>query len=117
MSQPRKPKAKPAEAKTTAYIILRRADVREEPDGANPVTEAAWLVIDEQVDEPDGTKAWRPRVVTATSKARAIEAVTGPDGPDIAEGSYKAVALTAWRGGITTRRTMKSDRLPLDEAL
>ena len=103
---------KPAEAKATAYVVLRRADVREEPVDENPVTEQAWLPVLEKADA-----AWRLRVIEATSKAKAIEAVTGPDGPAIEEGSFKAVALTAWRGGITTRRTLKSDRLPLDEAL
>lgn len=120
MPQPprkRKPKGEPAPVVLTPYIVLRRAEVREEPVEENAVTEVAWLPVLEQVDEAGGAKAWRVRVVQARDQNRAIEAITGPDGPDIVEGTWKAVAVSSWRGGVTTVRTLKSDRLPLEEAL
>lgn len=80
----------------------------------SPVTTLWMPVLNTRAEEgPDG----HVRVVQAAHQAAAIRQVTGPDGPDILEGSWKAVALSSWRGGETTRRTMKSDRLPLDEAI
>ena len=120
MPQPRKrnPKGDPATPPIlTPYVVLRQADVREEPVDENAITEVAWLPVLEQVDAADGTKAFRVRVVKARDQDKAIEAVTGPDGPDIVEGTWKAVAVSSWRGGVTTKRTLKSDRLPIEEAL
>jgi hypothetical protein len=114
----KKPKQAATPAPLTAYVVLKalQADASARVSlGLDVGLATAWLPVLNQTAEqgPDG----HVRVVMAANRDKAIEAVTGPDGPDIVEGSYKAVALSSWRGGVTTRRTMKSDRLPLEEAL
>ncbi len=117
---PRKPKEKASAIPAlTAYIVLRAVHLDDEQRAAieldNTLATVLWMpVLNATAAEgPDG----QVRVIKAASKEKAIQQVTGPDGPDIVEGSWKAVALTSWRGGETTRRTMKSDRLPLEEPL
>ncbi len=124
LAQRGKKKAEPAPPASTSYVILKAVDL--DALGLDEAQRAA-LGLDGSLV----TRLWFPvlnetaqqgrdgevRVVAAAGKAKAIESVTGPDGPDILEGSWKAIAVTSWRGGLTTRRTMKSDRLPLDEAL
>ncbi len=126
MPQPPKPRAprKPKEKAVTppaltAYIVLRAVHLDDEQRAAieldNTLAKVLWMpVLNATAAEgPDG----QVRVIQAASKEKAIRAVTGDDGPDIVEGTWKAVALTSWKGGEVTRRTMKSDRLPLEEAL
>lgn len=120
MPQPRKPKTTtPAAVVLTPYIVLRAIPLddklRDDLGMANTLTSTLWTpMLNEKADDgPDG----EARVIKARNAAAAIRVVTGPDGPDIVEGTWKAVALTSWKGGQVTRRVMKSDRLPLDEAL
>lgn len=122
---PRKKKTGPAKpAVLTPYVVLKAVPLNaisldSEQRAAlgldSSLTTTLWMpVLNATAEEgPDG----QVRVIKARDQAKAIEAVTGPDGPDIVEGSWKAVALTSWKGGEVTRRTMKSDRLPLEEAL
>jgi hypothetical protein len=121
---PKKRAAAAAPAVLTQYVVLKAVpldvlDLDEAQQAAvglghSHVTTMWMPVLNQTADEgPDG----QIRVIEARDQAKAIEAVTGPDGPDILEGSWKAVALSSWRGGAVTRRTMKSDRLPLDEAI
>lgn len=124
MPQPRKTKAVAKPALLTAYVVLKAVDIsgsaldddqRKALGLESSMTSTLWMpVLNATAEEgPDG----QVRVVMARDQDKAIESVTGPDGPDIVEGSWKAVALSSWRGGVTTRRTMKSDRLPLNEAI
>lgn len=119
-SQPRKAKpTTPAAVVLTPYIVLKAIQMDEVRRKALDVPAAAastvWiLVLNTKAEHgPDG----QIRVIPARNAAAAIRVVTGPDGPDIVEGTWKAVALTSWKGGQVTRRVMKSDRLPLDETL
>jgi len=100
----------------TEYIVLRRAEVREEPMVESPLTLTMWEVVTELVGDDGGPKAEAPRVFLAAGKTQAIRQHTG-DGADVIEGSWKAVPLSSWRGGETTKRVTASERLPFDEAL
>jgi hypothetical protein len=106
MPQPRKPKAAAKPVVLTAYVVLKAVDVtgssldddqRKALGLESSMTGTLWMpVLNMTAQEgPDG----QVRVVMARDQAKAIEAVTGPDGPDIVEGSWKAVALSSWRGG------------------
>lgn len=115
--QRKKPAAKPAVL--TPYIVLRAIELSAaQLQGLgleNSAQTVVWMpVLNAKTEEgADG----HIRVIKAAGKEKAIRAVTGEDGPDVVEGSWKAVSVTAWRGGETTVRTMKSDRLPLQEAI
>lgn len=119
-SQPRKAKpTTPAAVVLTPYIVLKAIElsVHQIEDLGLSLNDTMWVpVLTTKKDSgPDGANL--VRVIPGRNAAAAIRVVTGPDGPDIVEGTWKAVALTSWKGGQVTRRVMKSDRLPLDEAL
>lgn len=111
--------AKKKAATKTAYVVLKALVLSDAARAAIGLTSHGatmlWLpVLNETAEQgPDG----QVRVIMASGQPAAIRQVTGPDGPDVVEGTWKAVALASWRGGETTVRTMKSDRLPLDEDL
>lgn len=111
--------AKKKAATKTAYVVLKALVLSDAARDAIGLTGYAatmlWLPVLNQTAEegPDG----QVRVIMASGQSAAIRQVTGPDGPDVVEGTWKAVALASWRGGETTVRTMKSDRLPLTEDL
>ena len=108
-------KAKDNGKTLTDYIVLRRAEVREEPPEDNPVTLEAWIPVDELVGEEGGIKAYRTRVFTAAGKRQAIRAHTG-DGADVVEGTWRAIPLSSWKGGEQTKRVTASERLPFEDA-
>lgn len=118
MPQPRKAKpTTPAAVVLTPYIVLKaiQLSVPQIEDIGLSLNDTMWApILNTKDDEGD---IGQIRVIPARNAAAAIRVVTGPDGPDIVEGTWKAVALTSWKGGQVTRRVMKSDRLPLDETL
>jgi hypothetical protein len=99
----------------TEYVVLERIECRAEPVDENPLTIEAWEVVTELVGETDGPKAHQPRIFKAAGKTQAIRAHTG-EGADVIEGTWKAVPLSSFRGGETTKRVTASERLPFEDA-
>jgi hypothetical protein len=85
----------------TAYVVLEAMA----PDAGNVVS---WR----PVQGPDG----QPRVFEASNKLAAIRQHTGA-GEDVKAGTWKAIPVSSWKGGETTRTKVTAERLPLDEAL
>jgi hypothetical protein len=111
--------SKPAEKKAgqlTEYVVLRQAQVREEPAEENPVIETAWLPVIKLVNEGTPDAGWQIVTFAATSKSAAIRQHTG-EGADVIEGTWKAIPLSSWKGGETTKRVTAAARLPIEEAL
>lgn len=116
-------KAKPkdaAPATLTAYVVLERVDLAQLAGDVSKLglgaraDWTAWLpVLNQTVDQgPDG----QPRVFVASSKPAAIRMHTG-DGEGVIPGSWKAVPVSNWKGGETTKTKVTADRQPLDEVL
>lgn len=104
--------AAPTPPALTEYIVLERVGTGiSTPEQPHPY---AWQPVLNQTAEqgPDG----EPRVFKASGKAAAIRMHTG-DGADVIEGTWKAVPVSSWKGGETTRRVTASERLPLDTAV
>lgn len=99
---------KTAETPPTDYIVLEA--IRN--DAAGGVERQAWApVLNQTADQgPD----LQPRIFTARSKQAAIRQHTG-DGADVAEGTWKAIPSSSWRGGVSTKRVTAAERLPLDD--
>ena len=85
-------------AALTEYIVLERIDAGDAK---------AWAPVlnDTAAEGPD----LKPRVFLAASKQAAIRQHTG-DGPDVLEGTWKAVPLSSWKGGEVTKRVTAAAR-------
>lgn len=106
----RTPAAKKAEAKVaTEYVVLEQI---EAPIGEAEIVDQAWLPVKHLVDEGTPDAGWRVTVFTAPSKQSAIRQHTG-EGADVVEGTWKAIPLSSWKGGETTKRVTAAARLPL----
>jgi hypothetical protein len=90
----------------TAYVVLELVEIA----GETPV----WAPVLNQTAEqgPD----LQPRVFEASNKLAAIRQHTGA-GEDVKAGTWKAIPVSSWKGGETTRTKVTAERLPLDEAL
>lgn len=102
-----------ADPARTGYVVLRQAHVREEPVDESPVTEVAWLPVTALVGKGTPEAYWEPVIFTAASKTAAIRQHTG-EGAEVIEGTWKAVPVSSWRGGETTKRITAAERLPLE---
>jgi hypothetical protein len=101
--------AKKVEAKvTTAYVVLEQVML------GTSAHDRAWAPVLNQTAEQglDG----QARVFTASGKMAAIRQHTGA-GEDVKPGTWKAIPVSSWKGGETTRTKVTAERLPLDEAL
>lgn len=99
---PRQPKAKATQnGAQTEYIVLRRVSLALEGDNAP----YAWATMPETEEAP--------QIFPAGSKQAAIRMCTGDDA-SVIEGTWRAIPLSSWRGGITTKRVTAAERLPLD---
>ena len=102
-------------AAPTEYVVLEMvtltADQVGEQLGNHRSSYVVWAPVLNAIAEegPDG----QPRVFLAASKTQAIRQHTG-DGADVIEGAWKAIPLSSWKGGETTKRVTASERLPLD---
>lgn len=111
-------KAKAAPPALTEYVVLEQVQGRVEPvESAGDVvdaeiTETMWLPVRELVGEAPAF--WQAKVFRAPSKQAAIRQHTG-DGADVIEGTWKAVPVSSWKGGETTKRVTASARLPLED--
>jgi hypothetical protein len=96
----------------TAYVVLEAVTIAESTE--HPGAEVVWAPVRNQTAEqgPDG----QPRVFEAHNKTAAIRQHTGT-GEDVKPGSWKAIPVSSWKGGETTRTKITAERLPLDEAL
>ena len=86
----------------TEYIVLRRVSLAVDGEGAP----YAWATYPETEEAP--------RVLSAGGKTAAIRQVTGDDA-DVLEGTWRAIPLSSWRGGLTTRRVTAAQRLPIED--
>jgi|SRR4051794_29981559 hypothetical protein len=99
------------QATPTAYVVLRLAEVREEPVDENPITEDAWLPV---LVQDDG--GFVPVLFHAPSKSAAIRQHTG-SGESVVAGTFKAIPWSSWKGGETTRTKVTAERLPFEEGM
>lgn len=103
----------------TAYVVLEQrelfakglAEVEQGQTASSPARA-------KQNYEP--VTAWapvlangEPRIIHAASKLAAIKAHTG-DGAAIVEGTFRAIPVSSWKGGMTTKRVTAAERLPID---
>ncbi len=86
--------AKPKPEQTTAYVVL---EGHERP--VQDTKRVTWEVV--------GT-------YQASSKSRAIRLHTG-EGPEVKEGTFKAIPASSWKGGETTKRVQAAERVALDD--
>lgn len=91
----RKKATESKQASPTAYVVLQRIEV----EGVG----VAWLPV-------------LGGVIDAASKSAAIRQYTG-SGEDVKPGSWKAVPLSSWKGGETTRTKVTAERLPFEECV
>lgn len=106
-------RAKPAPApkQKTRYIVLERVVLPAGDDSAHPAAAVAWRPILAKKAE-EGTDG-EPRIFETGNDSQAIRAYTG-DGPDAIEGTFRAVAERAWKGGETITRTTAAKREAID---
>lgn len=100
-----------AEQAPTDYILLRLQTFDDQTvDRPNPVE--AWVPVMNQTtaEGVDG----QPRIFSARGKQAAIRQHTG-DGPDVVEGTWRAIPVSSWKGGLTTKRVVAAERLPLED--
>lgn len=99
---------KPQKPKTqgTSYIVLRREQVTVDKQKLE-----AWVPVLNQTAQqgPD----LQPRVFRAPSKAVAVRQHTG-DGANVKEGTFRAIPLSSWKGGVTTKRVYATERMAID---
>lgn len=104
---------KKAEPVLTEYVVLQSVTIATtRPEALKDTAhQAVWAPVLNQVtaNGMDGV----PRIFRAGSKTQAIRQHTG-DGPEVVEGSWRAIPLSSWRGGVTTKRVTAAERLPLD---
>jgi hypothetical protein len=104
-------KATEKQATTTAYVVLEMVEI----DSVNhPGQRAVWApVLNQTIEEgPD----LQPRIFMAANQSAAIRQHTGT-GEDINPGTWKAIALSSWKGGETTRTKVTAERLPFEEGV
>lgn len=96
---------KPAQG--TPYIVLRREQVTIDKQKFE-----AWVPVMDTASTTSGVAV--PKVFKAPSKQAAIRQHTG-DGADVVEGTFKAVPLSSWRGGLATKRVTSAAMTLLDD--
>jgi hypothetical protein len=109
-----------AKAVRTEYVVLEEAPVvvqrtqtADEPVDAEIVV-TGWLPVTELIGQGTKDAHWQVKVFTAPSKQAAIRRHTG-EGANVLEGTWKAVPLSSWKGGETTRRVTAAERVPVTD--
>lgn len=107
------PAAQKNGATLTDYIVLQawQPSPHELPEWWPPGG-VAWVPVTTAAEGSD----LQVHIFQAPSKQGAIRQHTG-EGADVKEGTWKAVPLSSWKGGETTKRVTASERLPLEDAV
>lgn len=109
---------KPKGAVLTEYVVLQRVELPKEATDLLGIewraNTTAWAPVLNATAEqgPDG----QVRVFTAPGRAAAIRQHTG-FGADVVEGTWKAVAVSSWKGDETTKRKMDSEHVASPDTL